>query len=175
LSGSLRNIVVVKKNLAGKETWRYSGRVIGMSGTAVLIEAFFNHDDRDVEGLLMARGDRFIEFYSTRAWFNIFEVHDHANGALKGWYCNICRPAEMQEGLLSYIDLALDLVVFPDGRRIVLDEEDYDGLSLGTIDKKRSMSAMKDLKHIFTKPVRLELEKDYQELATIGTEYFTEK
>jgi uncharacterized protein len=171
LSGPLRNVTVIKKNLAGKETWRYPGSIIGRTGAAVLVEAFFNHDDQDVQGLLMARGDRFIEFYSTRAWFNIFEVHDHANGSLKGWYCNVCRPAEIVEGVISYVDLSLDLVVFPDGRRVVLDEDDYEELGLSPVERKRSLSAMKELKHIFSRPIRFELEKDYQELVEVGIDH----
>ena len=49
---------------------------------------------------------------------------------LRGWYCNIGKPALLDGDCLSYVDLALDLLVFPDGRQFVLDEDEFLRLDL---------------------------------------------
>ena len=52
-------------------------------------------------------------------------------GALRGWYCNITRPAVIEEARVSAVDLALDVWVDPAGRTWVLDEEEFAALDLG--------------------------------------------
>ena len=46
----------------------------------------------------LRRGDRFIETYYTDRWYNIFEIHAREDDRLKGWYCNIAKPAVMEAG-----------------------------------------------------------------------------
>ncbi len=82
-------------------------------------------------GTIIRTGDRFIETYFTERWYNVFEIHDREDDRLKGWYCNIGRPAVMEsENTISYVDLALDLWVAPDGSQTVLDEDEFDALDL---------------------------------------------
>jgi len=81
------------------------------------------------------RGDRFLETYYAKYWYNIYEIRDKEDGNLKGWYCNVAYPAEISEELIAFSDLALDLVVYPDGRQVVLDEEEFQALKgLGATD-----------------------------------------
>ncbi len=39
-------------------------------------------------------------------------------------------PAEFSDGKIAYIDLALDLLVYPDGRYLILDEDEFEALAL---------------------------------------------
>lgn len=143
-------ITVIKQNLAGQETWRYSGRVLRRTGDAILLEAFFNREDMEFEGILLKKGDPFIEAYYSRRWFNIFEMHDRDSGETKGWYCNITRPAVFGNGALSYVDLALDVLVFPDGRLRLLDEAEYAALALDAADREQASNAVEELKTLFS-------------------------
>jgi hypothetical protein len=59
-------------------------------------------------------GDAFYEYYYPAQWFNVFRIHDR-RGRLKDWYCNITCPPEIAEGSVRWRDLALDLLVQPDG------------------------------------------------------------
>ena len=96
-------------------------------------------------------GDRFIETYYFDRWYNIFEVHNRDNDQLKGWYCNIGYPAEFRENTVSYKDLALDLLVFPDGRQIVLDEDEFNEIHLNAVERRKAIDALKRLKTYFRK------------------------
>jgi len=144
-------VVVIKRNLAGAETWRYNGQVLARGAHWVRLEAYLNRDDRPFHGLVLGRGDRFVEtFYSDRG-YNIFEMHAREDDALKGWYCNVSRPAEISEGIVSYIDLALDLLVYPDYRQLVLDEDEFAELALTPGEVAAARQALSELQVMFTR------------------------
>jgi hypothetical protein len=148
-------VQVVKLNTLQQETWRYAGKVITRTPESILLEAFFNRPDRVFHGILLAEGDRFLEKYYTNHWYNIFEIHDKSTNALKGWYCNVTYPAVFANGTVSYIDLALDLLVYPDGRQLVLDEDEFTDLHLNVNDAKKACEALQELQLILKMPYRL--------------------
>ena len=147
------DVVVIKQNLAGVETWRYNGTVLKKEVDSVLIEAFFNRKDLPFHGIVFAEGDRFLEEYFSDRWYNIFEIHDRITGNLKGWYCNVTRPAVITDTEISYIDLALDLLVFPDGTQLVLDEDEFEALDLAEEDHKHAMKALAELRTLYKHPI----------------------
>jgi predicted RNA-binding protein associated with RNAse of E/G family len=74
-------------------------------------------------------------------------------------------PAEISVGQaplqISYVDLALDLLVFPDGRQLVLDEDEFAALDLNASTITSAHAALEELKVIFKAPVRLRLAEVY--------------
>jgi uncharacterized protein len=147
-------INIIKKNLDGQETWRYTGHVLERGDHYILLEAAFNREDTPFHGIVLKRGDRFVEtFYSDR-WYNIFEIYDREDDCLKGWYCNIGYPAEMDEKRVSYIDLALDLLVYPDGRQLVLDEDEFMDLPLTADVRQYALHALEDLQREFKQKIK---------------------
>jgi predicted RNA-binding protein associated with RNAse of E/G family len=148
------DILVRKLNPARAETWRYRGRILRQSPEWVLLEARFNRPDLPFHGIVLGQGDRFVEAYFTRRWFNIFEIHSREDNSLKGWYCNVTRPAELSAdgngpAVLSYVDLFLDLLVYPDGRQLVLDEDEFADANLDAETSRKARSALEELKDIF--------------------------
>lgn len=149
---------VIKRNTENKETWRYSGQVLRRWPNAVLLEARFNREDTPFHGIILRRDDRFVEIYYSDRWYNIFEIHDRGDDHLKGWYCNVCRPAEFADGQISYVDLALDLLVYPDGRQLVLDEDEFAALRLDEASLAKALASLRDLQALFEHPVQVNLE-----------------
>ena len=144
------DITVLKRNLAGEVTWQYEGRVLRRGATCVVLEAFFNRDDMPFMDVVLKRADRFMEtFYSDR-WYNVFEIYDRDDGKLKGWYCNIGYPALLEEGAVSYIDLALDLWVAANGAQTVLDEDEFLALPIDVMTRAQAISALEELKQKFS-------------------------
>lgn len=156
---NLDNIVIIKQNIHGQETWRYAGQVLQHTPDALLIEAHFNREDTLFQGILLKKDDPFIEAYYTRRWFNIFEMHDRDSGAIKGWYCNVARPAVLADGMLSYVDLALDLLVYPDGRWLLLDEDEYAELQVSAEEHNKAQAAVETLKQLFSLGAGFRLEQ----------------
>jgi uncharacterized protein len=143
-------ITVIKRSTLGEETWRYSGKVLKRTGNAVILEALFNLDDIPFMDTELKRGDRFVELFYTDRWYNIFEIHDRDDDKLKGWYCNVSKPAvfELNDNL-SFVDLALDLWVSCDGTQSVLDEDEFEALALDGYTRKKAIRALGELKTIF--------------------------
>jgi uncharacterized protein len=148
-------VVVIKLNTRQEETWRYSGIVLERSSESILLEAFFNRPDKPFHGILLAEGDRFVEKYFSDRWYNIFEIHDRKTNELKGWYCNVTYPASIAGDQISYVDLALDLLVYPDGRQLILDEDEFEDLHLNEVDSENARKALFELQHLLKLPFKL--------------------
>ncbi len=143
-------ITVIKRNLAGHEVVHYSARVLRQGSNFVILEARFNRPDLTILSTLLETGDRFIEIYYTDRWYNIFAIHDRDDEHLKGWYCNIGKPAVLESShQLSYVDLALDLWVAPDRTRTVLDEDEFAALELDTDTRRQAKAALEELQKLF--------------------------
>ncbi len=142
-------ITVLKKNLRDEVTWQYSGQVLQRGPAWVKLEALFNRADMPFMDTILKKDDRFVEtFYSDRG-YNIFEIYDRDDGKLKGWYCNIGRPAVILDGSVSYVDLALDLWVSADGRQTVLDEDEFAALDLEPPERAQALRDLDELKQWF--------------------------
>jgi uncharacterized protein len=144
----MAEITVIKQNVQGEETWRYTGRVLEQDEHSILIEANFNRPDTPFHGMMLGEGDRFVEIYFSDRWYNIFQIHDRNDASLKGWYCNITRPAVMMSDRIEYIDLALDLLVFPDGRQLVLDQDEFDELPLDDDTRQKALDTLPELQKL---------------------------
>ena len=151
MSGMKETIRVLKRNLQGEVTWQYEGHVLRHEPNAVVLEAYFNRPDLPFMDTVFREKDRFVETFYTDRWYNIFEIYDRDDGKLKGWYCNIGQPAALGNGTISYIDLALDLWVSPDGTPTVLDEDEFNALNLEPADREQALRALDELRKLFEK------------------------
>ena len=110
--------------------------------------------DRDVEHAdlgLVARGTVSYEYYWLDRWYNVFRFHE-PDGTFRNYYCNINMPPRFEDGVLDYVDLDIDVLVWPDGRQDVLDRADFDASAkkfdftddlMGRVD--RALNEMLDL------------------------------
>lgn len=142
-------IEIIKNNHNGNQVWKYYGKIISQNSKGLIVEAFFNRPDLDFNGICLKQNDRFLELYLFEEWFNIYEIYDRDNGQLKAWYCNITRPVKVMDHRISYDDLALDLLVFPDSRQLALDEDEFIALELNADDTRRARQALEKLQLLF--------------------------
>lgn len=148
-SEAVLRIKVQKKNPAGEVTYEYEGVLLSHDGNVITLEALFDRADMPFMDVVFKKGDRFVEFYYTDRWYNIFAIHDREDGKVKGWYCNIGKPAVIEDGIVSYIDLALDLWVSADGKQTVLDEDEFEALKLDDELKIGALTGLNELKQLF--------------------------
>ncbi len=144
-----KTLTVIKCAPDGSEMWRWEGRELARTDKLVLLEAIFNIDEHFVGGLQLKVGDRLIERYYADRWYNIFEVFDGVSGLFKGWYCNVSEPAEFREGEILFRDLALDLIVYPDGRQEELDLDEFDGLDISEELREKALAGWDELRQHF--------------------------
>jgi predicted RNA-binding protein associated with RNAse of E/G family len=141
-------VMVHKLDHRGNEVWHYGARLIERTATHLTLEAFFDRENLTVGGLPLTRGDRFVETYFTDHWYNIFAVHEGGDGPLKGWYCNIARPARIEPGHLYAEDLALDVIVDRRGHWTVIDQDEFEALDITPEDRALARHALDELQHL---------------------------
>jgi protein associated with RNAse G/E len=144
-------IKVQKKNPAGEVTYEYEGVLLSRDEHSIALEALFDRADMPFMDVVFQTGDRFVEYYYTDRWYNIFVIHDREDGRVKGWYCNIGKPAVIEDGVVSYVDLALDLWVSTDGKQTVLDEDEFEALALNDELRTGALRGLEDLRQLFLK------------------------
>ena len=143
-------ISVRKRDVNGRVTWEYTGQVLARGTNFVRLEARFNRNDMPFQDIVLKQGDRFVETFYTDRWYNIFEIHDRDDDALKGWYCNVGHPAVWDDpDAISYRDLELDLWVTPDGRQIVLDEPEFERAELDNFTRSQALKSLAELQELF--------------------------
>src|SRR5687767_809809 len=99
-------------------TVTYQGELVSDEPDHLLIHARWERATLDLGYVVFEAGDHFLEHYYTERWFNIFEIRS-IGGELKGWYCNVTRPAEVVGDVITSEDLELDLFVSPDRERLI--------------------------------------------------------
>lgn len=65
------------------------------------------------------------ETFPVNRWFNFFTFFE-LNGELRNHYFNISLPPKISETAIDYIDLDIDIVIWPDNRVDVLDFEEFE-------------------------------------------------
>lgn len=129
-----RDVTVVKLSHSGERVFSYAGEVVYADAKVVVARCPWPGDRTvDVGPVSFGPGDVFVEYYYLDEWFNILQVHD-VRGVLKAWYANVTRPVEIADGEIRWRDLALDVLVLPDGHHTVLDRDEFEALALdGTV------------------------------------------
>lgn len=142
-------IKVQKKDLAGNVLIEYEGEELHRDEHSITLEALFTRDDMPFMDVVFKKADRFVEYYYSDRWYNIFVIYDRDDGRLKGRYCNIGTPAVIEDQVVSYVDLALDLWVSTDGRQTVLDQDEFEDLELNDEFRQAAWQGLEDLKNLF--------------------------
>ncbi len=144
-----RRIKVQKKNPAGQLMYEYEGEVVRHEEHSIVLKALFDRADMPFMDVVFKTGDFFVEYYYTDRWYNIFTITDREDGKVKGWYCNVGMPAVIEDGVVSYVDLALDLWVSTSGKQTVLDEDEFEKLGLDVELRTSALRGLNELKALF--------------------------
>lgn len=89
---------------------------------------FFGKFDSDVfhpELGHIKTGTLSYEYYWLDRWYSIFRFHE-PSGSLRNFYCNVNMTPHFADSILDYVDLDLDVVVWPDFSYKILDRDDYE-------------------------------------------------
>jgi protein associated with RNAse G/E len=118
-------ITVHKYTYRGEYAASWQGVVVERSADHVLLRARWTRDPTVVEQLTFAPRDVFLEYYYPRRPYSIWGIYTPDGVRLKGWYCNVCLPLDVTATVFEVRDLLLDVLVYPDGRYAILDEDEF--------------------------------------------------
>lgn len=143
--GGLTEVTVVLTK-AGRTKKRYRARWLSDDGEHITVRAPWSSPEaRDFGFVRFEPGDVFTEHYWRSAWYAVKEVRA-ADGRLKGWYCDMTRPAHVTDTELVVEDLELDLWVSADGTRVLrLDEDEFIESGLPRHDPEAAGEALRAL------------------------------
>lgn len=74
---------------------------------------------------IIGRGTISYEFYWLERWYNVFRFYEPL-GDFRNFYCNINIPPKFENSVLDYIDLDIDVVVWKDFSRQILDTDEFE-------------------------------------------------
>lgn len=120
----------------------YQGRVLERDTNHILVHARWEYPRIDVGYVVFEPGDHLYEHFYSDRWYNVYEMHA-IDRHLKGWYCNITRPAVFHADRIESEDLELDMFVPPDRRNlVVLDMEEYAARGIAAHDPEAHRAVM---------------------------------
>jgi predicted RNA-binding protein associated with RNAse of E/G family len=143
----MESVTVRKLDHAGRQVTAYPGQVLRRDGRAIVLRTGWGRDALDLGYVVLEPGDRWTEHFYADRWYNIFEICA-SDGRLKGWYCNVTRPARIGADEVTTEDLALDLWVAPDGETRVLDEDEFAALPLNPAEREAARQALAELQEM---------------------------
>ena len=121
----MSDLTVNAKKYDGRVRKIWKGGVLSQSDDSLVLVAKFEetveHNDL---GCIKSGTISFEHFWFDR-WYNIFRFHK-PDGELLAHYCNVAMPAVLEDDVLSYVDLDIDVIKWPDGRVDVLDRDDFE-------------------------------------------------
>ena len=139
-------VTVFKQNHLGEPVFSWEGELLAETPTNRLVSARFSGADAvPVDKVSFRRGDLFLESYYTDRWYNIFEVHHGSSDQVKCWYINLSLPAQFSSNIITWQDLALDVVVYPSGEFRLLDEGEFNALPLTPEVRTRCLETMQEI------------------------------
>ncbi|MFJ8015287.1 DUF402 domain-containing protein [Streptomyces sp. NPDC096339] len=131
---------------AGRVKIRYPAAQVADDGDRISVRAPWAAEGvRDFGFVRFEPGDVFVEHFWRTRWYAVKEVWT-GDGVLKGWYCDVTRPAVLREGVITVEDLDLDLWVSADGSSVLrLDEDEFAESGLATTDPEAAAQAVRAL------------------------------
>jgi len=144
---SATTLTITKLDYAGRPVAAYPGTVVYADEEQVVARTVWAETAWSVGPLTLETGGILVERYYPARWYNVMALYS-PTGVLLGWYCNITRPARLDDREIAADDLALDLFVAPDGGITVLDEDEFAALPLDDATRQAARRAVEALRRM---------------------------
>ncbi|MEO8436760.1 MAG: DUF402 domain-containing protein [Pyrinomonadaceae bacterium] len=109
----------------GTEHRRWEADLVEERESLIVLEGVF---EGEVDHHLMGRinsGTKSVEYYWRDRYYNVFRLTERT-GSFRSFYCNISTPATLADGVLTYVDLDIDVLVEPNFSYRVIDLDDFE-------------------------------------------------
>ena len=121
-----KKIVTINSHKFDGEIYRsWKCELISASNKQLLFVGIFEKEVSHEHLGFIRRGTISYEFYWFDRWYNIFRFHE-PDGSLRNFYCNVNLPPTFENGVLDYIDLDIDVLVWKDFSYQILDIDEFE-------------------------------------------------
>jgi protein associated with RNAse G/E len=104
-------------------TWR--AELESEAETLLTLVGEFDEEVRHPHLGIIRRGTISYEYYWLDRWYSVFRFHE-PGGELRNFYCNVNMPPIFEDCVLDYVDLDIDVLVWPDFKYEILDRDDFE-------------------------------------------------
>lgn len=118
-------ITVKSRKYDGTVRRSWNCELLEQTGSRLVFVGTFDRDVSHPDLGRINKGTVSYEYYWLDRWYNIFRFHE-PSGTLRNFYCNINMPPQFSDGTLDYVDLDIDILVWPDYDYVVLDRDEYE-------------------------------------------------
>ncbi|MGI8639601.1 MAG: DUF402 domain-containing protein [Pyrinomonadaceae bacterium] len=108
----------------GKIHRSWKAKLIEQKNSLLIFVGEFEKEVKHSHLGVIRRGTVSYEFYWLDLWYNVFRFHE-PDGDLRNYYCNVNLPPKFENGVLDYIDLDIDVLVWKDFRYEILDLDEF--------------------------------------------------
>lgn len=98
--------------------------LLGCEGELVSLVGEFAADVEHPDLGVVPKGTLSYESFWLDRWYSIFRF-EAPDGKLRNYYCNLNMPPCFAGHVLDYVDLDIDIVIWPDGRYKILDLQEF--------------------------------------------------
>src|SRR5262247_3129085 len=121
----LQDITVRVLKYDGSDYRHWTGRISRQEGSLIQLDAEFSIEVTHHTLGQIRRGTRLVEYYWLDRWYNVLRFLND-DSSIRFFYCNITTPPKLENGVLTYIDLDIDILALPNFSYEVLDTDEFD-------------------------------------------------
>ena len=122
---SNQNITINSRKYDGNINRTWKADLIEQDKTLLVFRGEFDREIKHRELGVIRRGTISYEYYWLDRWFSVFRFHE-PEGEFRNFYCNINMPPTFENGVLDYIDLEIDILIWKDFSFQILDAEEFE-------------------------------------------------
>lgn len=120
-----RQMTINSRKFDGKIHRSWKCKFVEQKQSLLVFVGEFEKEVRHSQLGIIRRGTISYEYYWLDGWFNVFRFHE-PEGELRNFYCNINLPPKFENGVLDYVDLDIDILVWNDFRVEILDLDEFE-------------------------------------------------
>ncbi len=123
---AINNAVTVNsRKIDNKIHKSWNARVIEENKSSIILYGEFEEEIRHQHLGVIKPGTKSYEYYWFERWYSIFRFHE-PDGSLRNFYCNVNQPPVFENNILDYVDLDIDVIVWKDKQRQILDIDEFE-------------------------------------------------
>ena len=122
----LKNSVTINsRKLDGSVNRSWKCGLVEQNGSLLVFLGVFDREVEHPDLGIIRRGTVSYEYYWLDQWYNVFRF-ENPDGQLRNYYCNVNMPPVFENSVLDYVDLDIDVVVWPGAGYKILDLEEFE-------------------------------------------------
>jgi protein associated with RNAse G/E len=123
---------MIENNVFTVNSLKFDGRIhrswkanlIKETENLIIFEGIFDKEINHTQLGVIKRGTTSYEYYWKKGWYNVFRFHE-PEGEFRNFYCNINQPPVIENNVLNYIDLDVDILIWQDLTFEILDWDEF--------------------------------------------------